>query len=120
LLERQAAPQVGDDYLTFVEGQPLQGSRGSLRVEWTGRVGDKPSCFPFGCNGLVTAPPLCRADGAEGGVPHDPVKPGEDIVRRLSLGHEFEEGFLNDVLGRSAPLPRIQHQRGGVLLDQSP
>ena len=37
---------------------------------------------------------------------------------KLAQGGQFDERLLNDVLGRTAPLPRVENERGQVAIEQ--
>src|SRR5262249_59129471 len=51
-------------------------------------------------------------------VAHRPVEPCHRMHRRLGLLGQLDERFLDHILGRAAPLPRIKHQRGQVPVNQ--
>src|SRR5262249_23150861 len=72
-----------------------------------------------GGRGLVVPAAAVGPAGADRGVAHHPVQPRDRVARRRLL-HEFEERLLHHVLGRGAPLPRVQHQRRGVGVHQPP
>jgi hypothetical protein len=40
-------------------------------------------------------------------------------LRGLALLDQLQEGLLNEVLGRSRPLPGVEHQRRAVGVDQA-
>jgi hypothetical protein len=119
LLKRQTAPKVGDDNLALVEGQGPQGSGGGVGVKATQVTVFQPRGSAASGDGLVMPPaPLCSG-GREGAVADYPIQPGHGTWRRLAPGGQLHESFLDHVFGRKAPLARVQHQRRGVLVEQS-
>ena len=51
-------------------------------------------------------------------VANHAIKPGDGVFWRRALTHQLEESILDNVLRFIAPLPRIQHKRGGLCIDQ--
>src|SRR5207302_9545422 len=112
--------QVGDDYFTLFERQRLQGFSSSDRVEFGTVARSEPLRRSRRGDRFVPEPAARRAGSTQGGIADNAVQPGNRIVGSGLLSSELEEGFLNDVLGRTAPLPRVQHKRRRVLIHQPP
>ena len=109
---------MSDDHLPLLHRQGLQCTAGRVGVDLGGLAGTKPRRRSCGGPALMSPPPLGGTAGINGGIAYDAVQPGNQPIRRLPLRDELQEGFLDDVLRRGAPLPRIKHQRRGVLIDQ--
>jgi hypothetical protein len=62
--------------------------------------------------------PAIHFAGVERRITDHAIQPGQRIVRRLAKSHQLQECILNDILRRSAPLPRIQDERRPMPIDQ--
>jgi hypothetical protein len=63
---------------------------------------------------------LAGTSSTDCAVAHHTIKPGDEAIGGLLLSDQLEQRFLDDILGRCAPLARIQHQCRCVLIDQPP
>ena len=63
-------------------------------------------------------PSALGARRAERAVADNPEEPSRRPVRRRRLPRQLHERFLHDVLGRPAKLPRIEHQRRRMAVDE--
>src|SRR5262249_13101796 len=82
--------------------------------------GSEPSRRAAGSEGFMALPALTRAGCADGPVAHHTIEPGQRVLGQSSLRDQFQESILNDILWRSTPLARVQHQRRRVLVHQPP
>lgn len=109
-LERQAAPQVRDDDFALFKRKVSQRRGSSFGIEGRSLGGVKPRGRPDGGGGFMMPSPASRSCGADGAVANHPVEPGQGVVRWPRQGRQLDEGFLNDVFRRGAPLTCVQHQ----------
>jgi hypothetical protein len=78
----------------------------------------KPALGPSG--DLLTPVPSPRSLAeVQGAIAHHPVKPRDDIARRLAQGNQFDEGVLHDIFGRMTPLPRVKEERRAVGVNEA-
>ena len=69
--------------------------------------------------GLVPLAALGGPPRTNGPIADDAIKPGHRMFRGLGLRGQLEERFLDDIFGYGTPLPRVQHQRRRVCVNQT-
>ena len=67
---------------------------------------------------VVAVTPLLASRGADGAIANHSVQPGDRLIRRGPLSRKLHERLLNDVLRRCTELPRKQHQRRSMAVEQ--
>ena len=99
LLERKAAPEVGDHDLALLQGQRFQRGGRGLAVQ-RGMFGRCEPRRPVGGGvHLVAASAASGAGGARARLAHHLEQPGGGVVRRRPPGGQLDERLLHDVLG---------------------
>jgi hypothetical protein len=101
---------MGHDDLALLGHESFEGGHGGFGIEAVHFGLDEPSDRPGGRR-LAASPPPGDLGGVEGAIANHAVEPGDNILRRPPLTDELQERVLDGVLGRVAPLPRVQHQR---------
>jgi hypothetical protein len=118
LVERKPAPNMGDDDLALIAGERLQGGGNAFGVDVADRpAGDRDGPLP-GRFRFVSPPPACRPPGIHRPVANRPVQPRQQLARSLSTSGQIDQCILNRVFRTVAQLPRVQHQRSPVPIDQ--
>jgi hypothetical protein len=107
-----------DDRLAEITGQRFERACGRLSIEASAFCGSKPLGRQSGCLAFMPPASLLASYCRQGGVANHTMKPGNGLIGRTSLRGEFEKGLLHNIFGHSTPLPRVQHQRCRVLIDQ--
>lgn len=60
------------------------------------------------------------AGSSDGSVADDAVEPGDDLIRGLQLGGQFDKRILDDIWSSRSPLPGEQLQGRGMAVEEAP
>ncbi len=122
--EGQAAPEMGDDDFALFQRQRMKFGRCQFGVGRIGpgdeRIALEPTLQAGGGPRFMAAPTPGGFRGIDGPVAHHAEEPGRRIGRQSTLPRQLEERFLDHVLGRLAPLPRVKLEGRRVPIYQSP
>ena len=110
---------MGYDDFPLDQRQRRQRGGGRLSIERGMVGGDKPGRSLGGGTGLVTLTALGGSPRTNGPVADDAIEPCHRMFRRLGLRGELQKRFLDDIFRDGTPLPRVQHQRRRVCVDQT-
>jgi hypothetical protein len=119
--EGEAAPQAGDDDFALVGRELIEGFGGGLAVDggFAGRF-ELFGSGKFGGGGFVSAAARFGTSRGDRAVSHNAEEPGRGVVRAGTLARQPYKGFLDNIFRRNAPLPREQHERPAVPVEQLP
>src|SRR5262249_17690573 len=104
LVERQPAPEPGDNHLAQFQRQFGEQTAGVTGIELIVHRGE-PGLAAAGVLFATTTPGGATV-GGKGFVADDTVEPGQHLFGEGGLPSEFEEGGVDDVLGAVTPLSR--------------